>query len=274
MASITAASRLGFSAFVETAPIELRQDRRNRTEEDLKTAIRAVYRQVFGNDYVMTNQSQELKSAESLLRQGELTIRDFVRAVAQSELYRNKFFYSTQQTRFIELNYKHLLGRAVYDQTEIAFHTNLYAKEGYEAEINSYIDSMEYDESFGDWVVPYYRGYNTQRNQKTIGYNRFFQLYQGYANSDRAQSNSKQARLTYSVGRNAATPVGQAVMVGTTGGGREQLYRIRVVQRGTGGATLLNRRSNREFLVPYETLSQKLQQLNKMGCMVMSIDPA
>jgi phycocyanin-associated rod linker protein len=275
MASLTAASRLGVSAFVESAPVELRQDRRTRTEAELTTAIRAVYRQVLGNEYIIV-QSSELKSAESLLRQGELTIRDFVRTVAQSEFYRTKFFYSTQQTRFIELNYKHLLGRAVYDQTEIAFHTALYAKEGYEAEIDSYIDSAEYEASFGDWIVPYYRGFNSQNNQKTVGYNRFFQLYRGYANSDRAQSNSKQSRLTYSVGRNATTPVGdvgQSVVVGTLGGDREQLYRIRVIQRGTGGAVTQNRRSNMEFIVAYSSLSNKLQQLNKRGCTITSITP-
>jgi hypothetical protein len=60
------------------------------------------------------------------------------------------------------------LGRAPYDQTEISFHTDLYTQEGYEADINSYIDSVEYTESFGDNVVPYYRGFETQRGQKVV----------------------------------------------------------------------------------------------------------
>ena len=81
--------------------------------------------------------------------------------MAQSETYRKKFFYPNSQTRLIELNYKHLLGRAPYDESEIAFHVDLYNAEGYEAEINSYIDSVEYQENFGESVVPYYRGFAT-----------------------------------------------------------------------------------------------------------------
>ncbi|WP_293248887.1 MULTISPECIES: phycobilisome rod-core linker polypeptide [unclassified Microcoleus] len=33
-----------------------------------------------------------------------------MRAIAQSENYRKKFFYPNSQTRLIELNYKHLCG--------------------------------------------------------------------------------------------------------------------------------------------------------------------
>jgi len=82
--------------------------------------------------------SERLISLESLLRNRSISVKDFVRAIAQSELYRKKFFHSNPQNRFIELNYKHLLGRAPYDQAEIAFHTDLYNQQGYEAEINSY----------------------------------------------------------------------------------------------------------------------------------------
>jgi len=60
-----------------------------------------------------------------------------VRAVAESETYLKKFFYLNSQTRLIELNYKHLLDRDPYDESEIAFHVDLYNAQGYEAEINS-----------------------------------------------------------------------------------------------------------------------------------------
>ena len=112
-------------------------------------------------------------------------MKDFVRSIAHSETYRKKFFYPNSQTRLIELNYKHLLGRAPYDESEIAFHVDLYNAEGYEAEINSYIDSVEYQENFGESVVPYYCGFATQRGEKTVGFNRMFQLYRGFASSDR-----------------------------------------------------------------------------------------
>jgi phycocyanin-associated rod linker protein len=184
MAGVKEAGRLGISAFSDTEPVELRP---NWTEDDVLMVIRAAYRQVLGNEHIM--QSERLTSAESLLRQGKITVRDFVRALAQSELYRTKFFYPNFQVRFIELSYKHLLGRAPYDQTEIVYHLDLYENKGYEAEINSYIDSPEYQQNFGENVVPYYRDLvTTGIGQKTVGFTRMFQLYRGYANSSRSQS--------------------------------------------------------------------------------------
>jgi phycocyanin-associated rod linker protein len=107
VAITTSASRLGTTAFSEVAPVELRPD---WSRDDAQAVIRAVYRQVLGNDYIMG--SERLTSAESLLCNGSITVREFVRAVAKSELYKNKFFYGNFQTRVIELNIKHLLGRA------------------------------------------------------------------------------------------------------------------------------------------------------------------
>ncbi len=117
MAITTAATRLGTSAYADNNRVELRP---NWTEDEAQIAIRAVYRQLLGNDYVMS--SERLTSAESLLCDGSITLREFVRCVAKSELYKTKFFYTNFQTRFTELNYKHLLGRAPYDESEVIFH--------------------------------------------------------------------------------------------------------------------------------------------------------
>jgi len=79
MSSLTA-------AFVSDA-VELRA---KATEDDLQVVIRAAYRQVLGNAHLM--ESQRLTSAESLLRNGDITVRDFVRQVAKSDLYQSLFF--------------------------------------------------------------------------------------------------------------------------------------------------------------------------------------
>jgi phycocyanin-associated rod linker protein len=270
MTSLASAQRLGIVDLKEAAPLELRP---RRTEGDIEAVIRAVYRQVLGNDHLMS--WERLTSAESLLRGGEISVRDFVRAIALSEVYRNKFFHSNPQNRFIELNYKHLLGRAPYDQTEIAFHTDLYNQSGYEAEINSYIDSPEYAESFGDSVVPYYRGFTTQRNQRTVGFSRLFQLYRGSASSDRGIN---QAQLTRELARNTATTVYSGSTAeslrGTAAGDRNQLYRIQVIQGAKPGQLPRIRRSSAEYLVAYEQLSNKLQQINRQGGVITRIIPA
>jgi phycocyanin-associated rod linker protein len=271
--SLINAERLGIAPFTESERVELRP---NWTGEDVQKVIQASYRQVFGNDHIM--ERERLTSAESLLRQGIINVQDFVRALAQSELYRNKFFQSNPQIRFIELNYKHLLGRAPYDESEIAYHVDLYNSKGYEAEINSYLDSEEYQENFGSSIVPYYRGFETQRNQKTVGFSRIFQLYRGYANSDRSQGNGNRAKLTREVARNSASPIyigstGQS-LTGTSGGEREKFYRLQVVQGAKVGRGTRVRLSNAEYVVSYEQLSSKLQEINKQGGKITSITPA
>lgn len=273
MSVTTAAGRLGVSPYSESGRVELRP---NWSRTDTDAVIKAAYRQVFGNQYIMA--SERNISAESLLRQGEISVRDFVRALALSDLYREKFFSSGPQNRFIELNFKHLLGRAPYGQDEIAFHTDLYVNQGYAAEINSYIDSAEYNDSFGDSIVPHYRGFLTQTSQKTVGFTRFFRLYRGYGTSDRTQQGGNRARLIQELARNSSSPVGNGstgqALMGTSGGGRGQLYRVRVVQAAAPGRLPAVRRSMSEYLVPYEQLSSKLQQVNSRGGRVTSIDPA
>jgi phycocyanin-associated rod linker protein len=236
--------------------------------------ISAAYRQVLGNEYLMKN--DRLVGAESLLVRGAISAREFVRAIAQSGLYRQKFLYPNFHVRFIELNFKHLLGRAPYDQAEIADHLNLFISEGYEAEINSYLGSEEYNNSFGDNIVPYHRDFQVDRpGQRAIGFSRLLQLYRGFANSDRAQG-QKQPRLTREVAKNLATPItvpATRVLSGALSGARGgHVYRLRVVRSASPNSTVV-RQSTTELLVSYDQLTPKLQQLSRSGSKVISVSP-
>ena len=156
--------------WVPTAePVELRPE---ASEDDLQTVIRVVYTQVLGNQHVM--ESERLTSGESLLRNGDITVRGFVRFVAQSELYRSLFFESASPYQFVENNCRHLLGRAPQDQAEISAHVQTYNASGYAAEIDSYIDSEEYLSNFGENVVPYACGTETQAGATNVSFNRAF----------------------------------------------------------------------------------------------------
>jgi phycocyanin-associated rod linker protein len=268
MAGLQEAGRLGIKPFEESKPVELRP---NSSKDDVQAVILAAYRQVLGNEHVM--QSERLVVPESLLSKGAISVREFVRAIATSELYRRKFLYPNFHVRFIELNYKHLLGRAPYEQTEIAYHLDLFVSEGYEAEINSYIDSVEYQNSFGDNTVPYHRDFSVDHpGQRAIGFSRLMHLYGGYANSDRAQG-QKQPRLTWEVARKTSTPVmtsSSKSLSGSLGGDRGQTYRLRVLQSGASKGTTV-RQASTEVLVSYDQLTNKLQQLNRSGRRVVSV---
>lgn len=283
MAITTAASRLGVSAFSDQKPLELRP---NWTQDDAKAVINAVYRQVLGNDYIM--QSERLTATESLLCNGSLTVRDFVRAIAKSELYKTKFLYDNFQTRVIELNLKHLLGRAVYDEAEVIEHLDRYQTQGFEADIDSYIDSAEYEANFGDYIVPYYRGFATQTQQKTVGFTRMFQLYRGYANSDRSQIAGKASRLARDLARNSSSAVkapsggseGWAYQPSAKGNAPDKAFRSanqdnRIYRIEISAMNLPRypkvRRVSRAILVPYDKLTPTLQKINKMGGKVASV---
>jgi phycocyanin-associated rod linker protein len=283
MAVTTAANRLGIRAFQETEKVELRP---NYSLDDLQAVIRATYRQIMGNDYIM--QSERLIFAESLLKEGNLSVREFVRQIAKSDLYKNKFFLTNPQIRFIELNYKHLLGRAPYNESEIAFHNDIYSGEGYNAEIDSYIDSVEYMESFGENIVPYYRGFETGRGSQTVGFNRMFRLYRGYANSDRTQLEGNNARLTRELGANSVSAIvppsgGSAafsyrnssdavpsVRLGVAASEKGKVFRIEATAL-YGQGYPKTRRSAASYLVPYEQLSAKIQQIQRAGGKIATI---
>ncbi len=285
MAITTAASRLGTSAFSDSSPVELRP---NFSSADAQAVIRATYRQVLGNDYLMA--SERPISIESLLCNGKISVREFVRALAKSELYKHKFFYSNFQTRAIELNFKHLLGRAPYDESEVIEHLDRYQNAGFEADIDSYIDSDEYEASFGESIVPYYRGFSTQTGQKMAGFPRMFRLYRGYANSDRSQVAGTKSRLASELGRNDTSaiippsgssdgfgyqPAAQGTMPNRTfgrsiPGDTARLYRIEVASISLPRYPQV-RRSNKEFIVTYEQLSSTLQQIHKIGGKVASV---
>ncbi|MEH2180804.1 phycobilisome linker polypeptide [Nostoc sp.] len=288
MAITTAASRLGTEPFTDQSPVELRP---NATKEDIERVIAAVYRQVLGNNYILA--SDRLTSAESILRDGKSTVQEFVRQIAKSELYKSKFFYDNFQTRVIELNYKHLLGRAPYDESDVVYHLDLYQAKGYEADIDSYIDSPEYQSNFGENIVPYYRGFQTQTGQKTVGFSRIFQLYRGYASSDTSQLKGKSSRLASELGRNSASvvvpPSGassgfsyvaseKGVTPNSTFGGagtfgkEGRLYRIEVA--GVFGAGYPStRRVNQAVVIPYEELSSYFQRVLKQGGKIASVKP-
>ncbi len=102
----------------------------------------------------MEAERAELAKAESDFKGNTLSAKEFVRALGKSEAYRKRFFSRTGPYRFVELNFKHFLGRGPNSQDEVSFHVQKLINEGYDAEIDSYLDSGEYDERFGEQAVP------------------------------------------------------------------------------------------------------------------------
>ncbi|MEH1892239.1 MAG: phycobilisome rod-core linker polypeptide [Nostoc sp.] len=243
---------------IDSPKVELRP---NTSESELQTLIRAVYKQVLGNVHLL--ESERLATIESQLRDRTISVREFVNSVAKSELYQSLFFNSSSQNRFIELNFKHLLGRAPTDQAEISEHVRIYNEQGYDAEIESYIDSEEYQQNFGENIVPYARSTSSQIGIKNVTFNRTFTLLRGVASSD----SDRKAKLISDVGSNLATSI-KAPAAGSSVSSTSKRFLIKAVK---GAAKIPSRLGKLEYVVNYNQLSGQVQNIHRTGGKIISI---
>mgnify|MGYP001487537176 CR=1 FL=1 len=151
-------------------------------DDTLLIAINALYRNIFGNLSLM--QSERPIDIERRLRNGDITIKEFTRKVCKSAIYRNFYFDSISQYKSISLRYKHILGRPIIHQEEITQSSNIINKQGFEAHIDCLIDSEEYNNIFGEDIVPYIRSWNSPIGLETKSFLETSHLTKAFATSD------------------------------------------------------------------------------------------
>lgn len=113
-----------------------------------------AYRQLFGRDILA---QQRVPAAELKLKSGEITVREFVRQVAKSRLFRHLYWEALYVTKAIEFIHRRLLGRPTYGRQEMGQYYDLCARKGFYALIDALLNSAEYLEAFGEDTVPYER---------------------------------------------------------------------------------------------------------------------
>ena len=230
----------------------------NQDPSQAADVLRAAYRQVFGNRHIM--ELDVCTSIDALFMNGDLTVQGLITALAQSETYRRYTLEPNSPYRFVELNFKHLLGRPARNQSEISEHVSRLANEGFEAEIASYTYSDEYLNNFGVDTVPYARTSTTVVGESTLAYQRTLAVDPGYAGFD----GSKVSTLLTSVATgNNPTATGVRKVVG--GAGR---YTITWTSRRQIGTA---RRSAQRSVVSYNSLSTTIQSIQAQGGRILSI---
>ena len=153
------------------------------TDDDaLLVAINALYKNIFGNLSLM--QSERPIDIERKLRNGDITVREFTRKICKSTIYRNFYFDGISQYKSIKLRYKHILGRPIKSQTEAAESFNIINNLGFEAHIDLLIDSDEYNNVFGEDIVPYMRSWNSPIGFKTKSFLETSSITKAFATSD------------------------------------------------------------------------------------------
>lgn len=287
------ASLLGVERFAQEseAPIELIPGDGDAKKEQI---ITAVYKQVLGNAYVMESERQLV--AESQFKLGELSVREFVRSIAKSELYKARFFDACPRYRYIELAFRHLLGRAPVDFQEMRNHAERLDSKGYDADIDSFLDSDDYQSTFGEWTVPYQRGWKTESCGTMQEFTWSFQLLRGNSSSslkgDLAGISSKLGGAAYQNRPMAVIPPSSldsqgfsfrpsknladaATRLGVGASDQGKTFRVEVTAYSANNVRRVSRysRANRVYYVPFDKLSEQFKRIHSEGGKIASITP-
>lgn len=118
--------------------------------------IEAAYRQIFFHAF----KADREPFLESQLRNGQITVRDFVRGLLLSNTYRNSFYEKNSNYRFVEQTVQRVLGRDVYSEREKITWSILVATKGIQGFVDALLNSDEYLENFGYDTLPYQRRRN------------------------------------------------------------------------------------------------------------------
>ena len=223
--------------------------------------ILQTYRQVFGNRHLMELDLNT--SLEALFMNGDLTVQGFVTALAQSETYRRLFLEPNGPYQFVELNFKHLLGRPPHDQAELMSHVRLLQDEGFEVEIASYTYSEEYLSAFGVDQVPYNRASQSMIGGRTLNYTRASALDAGYSGYDNARRDSK---LLKSLCSDSSPTILERKSVGNSGS-----LTINWTSSRQIGA---NRRAVQKSVVSQTSMSATIRTILAQGGKILSIAKA
>lgn len=126
------------------------------SSSDMDNLIEAAYRQIFFHAFKWDRE----KILESQLRNGQITVRDFVRGLLLSNTFRNSFYEKNSNYRFVEHCVQKILGRDVYSEREKIAWSIVVATKGYQGLIDDLLNSDEYLSNFGYDTVPYQRRRN------------------------------------------------------------------------------------------------------------------
>ncbi len=128
----------------------------NSSSISLDSVIRAIYIRVFGR-LVYQEELILLKNTESKLRDSQISVRDFIRYLVKTPIFKSLYWQPFYVCKAIEYIHNRLLGRPTYGRQEVNKYFNIAYKQGYNAFVDSVIDSTEYIETFGNNTVPYER---------------------------------------------------------------------------------------------------------------------
>lgn len=141
------------TAINEYTPQEITVSRQSNREER-QMALRQIYLQVLERQPYAYERKILAKDEEDFLK-NKIGVKRFLRILGHSEVYLNEFYYNSSNLKFIELCFKHFMGRAPKDTEEMHEYCDILMRQGVKELITAMLDSDEYDHHFGCFTVPH-----------------------------------------------------------------------------------------------------------------------
>jgi len=122
---------------------------------DIQNIVWAAYRQIFSEHEILDFNRQ--KTLESQVKNGALSVRDFIRGLVKSEAFYRLVVSVNNNYRLVDITLKRLLGRSAYNKSEEIAWSIVIGTKGFSGFVDALIDSEEYNTAFGENTVPYQR---------------------------------------------------------------------------------------------------------------------
>jgi phycobilisome rod-core linker protein len=121
--------------------------------EDQNFVIESAYRQIFFHAFKVDRD----RTLESQLRDGQITVRDFIRSLCLSDTFTRSFYNLNSNYKVARHLVEKLLGRPVHGKSEEIAWSAVLMTRGVKGMVDDILDSEEYMEAFGYDTVPYHR---------------------------------------------------------------------------------------------------------------------
>lgn len=127
---------------------------RRSSLEERQAALYQIYNQVLERQPYASERRILAKAEKDFLRD-KIGVKRFLKALGHSEVYLNEYYYGSSNLKFLELCFKHFMGRAPRNHEELSEYCNILMRDGVHELITQMIDSEEYRKQFGCFTVPH-----------------------------------------------------------------------------------------------------------------------
>jgi len=120
---------------------------------DQNFVIETAYRQIFFHAFKIDRDT----ILESQVRNGQITVRDFIRSLCLSDTFTRSFYNLNSNYQVARHLVEKLLGRQVYGKSEEIAWSAVLMTRGIKGMVDDILNGAEYLENFGYDTVPYHR---------------------------------------------------------------------------------------------------------------------